>query len=266
MLMQNSISTCRGLCSIFIWILTNITKFNHTWPIDTKTGIIYTVPRLPILFDALTHIYIPCVHAGPMECCYGRLWRMERCHWKIWMSKTLLTGLRMDLWSTRGNVVAKIGDLPDCACCQFLMHTATAGSCTHSLGMRLSRCHARFRVSTSYSLVCIYSSIPPSCSCSLVWYYKSQILYSHVPLWTSLIACSCFLTSTSIFAAEFTFLKLLSVYHSILQARKLSWWDFLCNESMSQLWCRQAATIYRHLYSLYQKEIRYRNVQSSMIR
>ena len=148
-----------------------ITKFNHTWPIDTKTGIIYTVPWLPILFDAFTHIYIPCIHAGPMECCYGRLWHMGRCHWKIWMSKTLLTWLRMDLWSTRGNMVAKIGDLPDCACCQFLIHTATAGSCTHSLGMRLSRCHARFRVSTSYSLVCIYSSIPPSSS--LVWYYKS---------------------------------------------------------------------------------------------
>lgn len=59
-------------------------------------------------------------------------------------------------------------------------------------------------------------------------------------------------------------LKLLSVYHSILQARKLSWWDLFCNESMSQLWCRQAANVHRHLYSLYKKEIRYRNVQSSM--
>ena len=151
---------------------------------------------------SLSHIYTPCIHAGPMECCYGKLWHMDRCHWKTWMSKTLLTGLRMDLCSTRGNMVAipLVTSLYDCACCQFLsfMHTA------HSLGMRLRKCPAKFRVSTSYSLACLHIQFNPMYH-QIQWYYKSQTLYSHIPLWVSLIACSYFLSSPSIFAADFTF-------------------------------------------------------------
>ena len=173
-----------------------ITNFNHTWPIATKTGINKTIYCALITHSIwCIHTYIPCIHAGPMECCYGRLWRMDRCHWKIWMSKTLSTELRMYLCSTRGNMVAKIGDLPDCACCQFLMHTATAGSCTHSPEMRPSKCHARFRVSTSYSLVCTYSSIP----CTIKFIGMILQKPDFILTCPTLIACSCFLTTPSIF-------------------------------------------------------------------
>lgn len=61
------------------------------------------------------------MHVGPLECCYGRLWRMDSCHLKIWMFKTLLTELRMDPWSTRGKLVTLVTSLHDYACCQFLI-------------------------------------------------------------------------------------------------------------------------------------------------